>query len=110
MITGEMNTEEQNRELLWNLMRDGLLLVSPFALWAYDWIDRRREKNRESEDGSCSVCNTHPAVITVVMNPCACTMCYWCSERGRGKCTICGCNVEGKRVMRGTAVKSSEHT
>ncbi|GMR47667.1 hypothetical protein PMAYCL1PPCAC_17862, partial [Pristionchus mayeri] len=104
---GSMNMDEQNRELLWNLFRDGLLLVSPLGAFLYRkyqrWERKRGERMESSGDTvGCTVCGTETGVIPMEMNPCKCVACYWCVNSGeRDVCVVCEMKTEGSKPLEG---------
>ncbi|GMS95396.1 hypothetical protein PENTCL1PPCAC_17571, partial [Pristionchus entomophagus] len=104
---GSMNMDEQNRELLWNLFRDGLLLVSPLGAFLYRkyqrWGRKRGEKTESSGDTvGCTVCGTEVGVIPIEMNPCKCVACYWCVNSGeKGICVVCEMKIEESNILEG---------
>ncbi|GMT23610.1 hypothetical protein PFISCL1PPCAC_14907 [Pristionchus fissidentatus] len=108
---GSINMDEQNRELLWNLFRDGLLLVSPLGAFLYRTYQRwGRVRGEESEGDTvgCRVCGCDNGVIPVEMNPCKCIACYWCVESAEnGLCVVCEGKYEETRVVRGKKINLS---
>lgn len=102
-----MNMDEQNRELVWNLFRDGLLLVSPLGTFMYRkyqiWNRKRGEEIEKSGDTiGCTVCETESGVIPMEMKPCKCVACYWCVNTGeKGICVVCAMKTEEIKPLEG---------
>lgn len=115
IITGPLNNESQNRELLWNFVRESLLFLWPAAACAREtWHRYRKMKSmREGKIVSkstvdsikCDACGEN-AVVPYRVEPCQCTVCYWCAESRsastKSSCASCENAVERKSFLWGT--------
>lgn len=99
--------DEQKRELVWNLFRDALLLVSPLVTFLYRKYQRwgrKREERMESMGDTvrCTVCRSESSVIPMEMDPCLCVACYWCvNSSEKNICVVCEKKIEGSKILEG---------
>lgn len=93
-VSGEVNYDTQNRELLWHTFRDALILLWPLFRAAQNLYQRKYASSsslNESDATICIVCG-EPATVPVKLTECSHSTCYWCATSGKGvkkECQIC---------------------
>jgi len=92
---GEVDFENQNRELLWHAFRDVLILIGPL----YRRMERfsRRYRNQSNNSNiigeQCAFCQQSPPIIATRNVNCQHIFCYYCIAQ-EDNCTICGKTIE----------------